>query len=124
MALQVAFLLVQQPLLLLKYILQLLDFLLLLVDFRLLFRQLLFLILALEGVLLEDDSFLCYVIYHLLLLLLVLLPLGVQLSCPCYDLLFLRREVLIRCPLLSLLLQQPDSLQRPLTYWINNNDLE
>ena len=117
MSLQVTFLLVQQPLLLLKYILQLSNFLLLLVNLRLLLRQLLFLILALERVLLEDNSFLCYVIDHLLLLLLVLLPLSVQLSSPCYNLLFLRRKVLIGCPLLSLLLQQPDSLQRPLTYW-------
>ena len=77
MTLQVTFLLVQQPLLLLKYILQLFDFLLLLVDFGLLFGQLLLLVLALERVLLQDNSFLGYVVDHLLLLLLVLLPLGV-----------------------------------------------
>ena len=53
---------------------------LLLLNLSLLLGQLLLLVLLLERVLLKDERLVCHLVNHLLLLFLVLVPLGVELS--------------------------------------------
>lgn len=93
-----------------ELVLESLDFLLFAKDSQFLLGELLFLILALHRVLLEDRSFCSDIEDHLLLLLLILLPLAVKLSGTSDDILFLRPEVLLGLSLLPLFLEKANRL--------------
>ena len=97
-----------------KLLLKALDLLLLADDSQLLLRELLLLILALQGVLLEDRCFRSDIENHLLLFFLVLLPLSIKLTSSGYDLLLLCPEILLCLPLLTLFLKKAHGLQRSL----------
>ena len=115
MALKLILTLFEYSLPVLKLFLEHLNLSMLTYNFLFLLCEFLLFILALERVLLKDDSLMSDVFNHLLLLFLVFLALGIQVFCPVNDSIFLTVKFLIVVPLFSLFLQKPYCLQGALT---------